>query len=74
MSYILAYEAIDMVTDINVNIQEYFLQHLYKFINLSLNVKQQRDKITEENKDKTIRKEINLVKKDLISFSKLQSN
>ena len=82
MSYILAYEAIDMETNINVNIQEHFLQHLYKFINLSLNVKQQRDKITEENKDKTIRKErhkeftkeINLVKKDLTSFSELQSN
>ncbi len=57
MSYILAYEAIDIETNINVNIQEHFLQHLYKFINLSLNVKQQRDKITEENKDKTIRKE-----------------
>ena len=82
MSYILAYEAIDMETNINVNIQENFLQHLYKFIKLSLNVKQQRDKITEENKDKTIRKEqhkeftkeINLVKKDLTSFSELQSN
>lgn len=82
MSYILAYEAIDMETNINVNIQEHFLQHLYKLINLSLNVKQQRDKITEENKDKTIRKEkhkeftkeINLVKKDLTSFSDLQSN
>jgi hypothetical protein len=82
MSYILAYEAIDMETNINVNIQEHFLQHLYKFINLSLNVKQERDKIAEENKDKTIRKEkhkeftkeINLVKKDLTSFSNLLSN
>jgi hypothetical protein len=82
MSYILAYEAIDMETNINVNIQEHFLQHLYKFINLSLNIKQERDKITKENKDKTIRKEkhkeftkeINLVKKDLTSFSELKSN
>jgi len=82
MSYILAYEAIDMETNINVNIQEHFLQHLYKFINISLNIKQERDKITEENKDKTIRKEkhkeftkeINLVKKDLTSFSELKSN
>jgi len=82
MSYILAYEAIDMDTNINVNIQEHFLQHLYKFINISLNVKQERDKITKENIDKTIRKEkhkeftseINLVKKDLTSFSELKSN
>jgi hypothetical protein len=82
MSYILAYEAIDMETNINVNIQEHFLQHLYKFINILLDVKGKRDKITEENKDKTIRKEkhkeltseINLVKKDLTSFSELKSN
>jgi hypothetical protein len=82
MSYILAYEAIDMETNINVNIQEHFLQHLYKFINISLDIKSKRDKITEENKDKTIRKEkhkeltseINLVKKDLTSFSELKSN
>jgi hypothetical protein len=82
LSYILAYEAIDMETNINVNIQEHFLQHLYKFINISLDVKSKRDKITEENKDKTIRKEkhkeltseINLVKKDLTSFSELKSN
>ncbi len=82
MSYILAYEAIDMETNINVNIQEHFLQHLYKFINISLDVKGKRDKITEENKDKTIRKEkhkeltseINLVKKDLTSFAELKSN
>ena len=82
LSYILAYEAIDMETNINVNIQEHFLQHLYKFINILLDVKGKRDKITEENKDKTIRKEkhkeltseINLVKKDLTSFSELKSN
>jgi hypothetical protein len=82
MSYILAYEAIDMETNINVNIQEHFLQHLSKFINISLDVKGKRDKITEENIDKTIRKEkhkeftseINLVKKDLTSFSELKSN
>lgn len=82
MSYILAYEAIDMETNINVNVQEYFLQHLYKFINISLDVKDKRDKITEENKNKTIRKEkhkeflkeINLVKNDLSSLGELKSN
>ena len=82
MSYILAYEAIDMETNINVNIQEHFLQHLYKFINISLDVKSKREKITEENKDKTIRKEkhkeltkeINLVKRDFTSFSEMKSN
>jgi len=82
LSFILAYEAIDMVTNINVNIQEHFLQHLYKFINLSLDVKKHKDNITKENKDKNIRKEkhkeftseINKVKKDLTSFNDLTSN
>jgi hypothetical protein len=44
-----------METNINVNIQEHFLQHLYKFINILLDVKGKKNKITEENKNKTIR-------------------
>merc|ERR1711998_660159 len=31
LSYILAYEAIDMITNINNNIQEHFLDHLNKY-------------------------------------------
>jgi hypothetical protein len=35
MSYILAYEAIDMITNIENNIREHFIQHLNKFVNIS---------------------------------------
>ncbi len=82
LSYILAYEAIDMITNINNNIQEYFIDHLHKYINIVFDVKKQKDEITKNNKDKEERKqlhkalydEINKVKKDLISFDELTSN
>ena len=38
MSYILAYEAIDMTTNIHVNIQEHFVQHLNKFVNITFDL------------------------------------
>jgi hypothetical protein len=76
LSYILAYEAIDMITNINNNIQKHFIDHLNKYVNIIFDVKKQRDVITKNNKDKEIRKqlhkalyeEINKVKKDLITF------
>jgi hypothetical protein len=82
LNYVLAYEAIDIVKNINVNISEHFIQHLNKFINISLEVKEKRDKITKDNKDLKIRKEkhkefaqeINKVKKDLTSFNELESD
>ena len=77
LSYILAYEAIDMITNINNNIQEHFIDHLNKYVNINFDIKSKRDKITKGNKDKLIRKELhkNLtdefkkVKNDLISFT-----
>jgi len=45
-----------METNINVNIQEHFLQHLYKFINILLDVKGKINKITKKNKDKLLEK------------------
>ena len=36
LSYILAYEAIDMITNINNNIQEHFIDHLNKYVNINL--------------------------------------
>ena len=36
LNYVLAYEAIDIVKNINVNISEHFIQHLHKFININL--------------------------------------
>jgi hypothetical protein len=82
LNYVLAYEAIDIVKNINVNISEHFIQHLNKFINIGLNVKKSRDQITKDNKDLKVRKEkhkefnqeINKVKKDLTSFNKLESD
>lgn len=82
LPYILAYEAIDMITNISNNIQEHFIDYLNKYVNIIFNVKTTRDEITKTNKDKTIRKqlhnqlfdEFNKVKKDLITFGELTSN
>jgi hypothetical protein len=82
LPYILAYEAIDMMTNINNNIQEHFINHLNKYVNIVFDIKKQRDEITKNNKDKKIRKqlhkklyeEINKVKKDLITFNDLKSD
>jgi hypothetical protein len=82
LSYVLPYEAIDMITNINNNIQEYFIDHLNKYVNIVFNIKEKSAKITTENKDKIIRKqlhkqlydEIGKVKKDLTHFGDLTSN
>ena len=82
LSYILAYEAIDMINNINNNIQEHFIDHLNKYVNIIFNVKAKIDEITKNNKDKIIRKELhkqnyeeyNKVKKDLITFGELTSD
>jgi len=82
LPYILAYEAIDMITNINNNIQEHFINHLNKYVNIIFDVKNKRDEITKNNKDKIIRKElhkqlyeeINKVKKDLITFGSFTSD
>jgi hypothetical protein len=81
LPYILAYEAIDMTTNINNNIQEHFIDHLNKYVNLIFKVKEKSAEITKINKDKVVRKElhnqlydeINKVKKDLISFDEPKS-
>ena len=82
MSYILAYEAIDMITNIENNIREHFIQHLNKFVNISFKLKDSMDKITKETKDKELRKqqkkelynEIKKVKDDILSFDELKSD
>jgi len=82
LSYILPYEAIDMITNINNNIQEHFINHLNKYVNIVFNLKEKRDEITKNNKDKIIRKELhkqiydefNKVKKDLITFGDFTSD
>ena len=82
LSYILPYEAIDMMTNIANNIQEHFLQHLFKYVHLVFDIKNKSNQITINNKDKVIRKqlhkelynEIKKVKDDLISFGELTSD
>jgi len=82
LSYILAYEAIDMITNINNNIQEHFIDHLNKYVNITFNYKDKKEQITKKNKDKIIRKELhkNLneelrrIKNDLISFNPLTAD
>jgi hypothetical protein len=81
LPYILAYEAIDMTTKINNNIQEHFIDHLNKYVNLTFQMKEKSGEITKNNKDKAIRKELhkqlydefNKIKKDLISFEEPKS-
>ena len=83
LSYILAYEAIDMEKNINVNITEHFFQHLNKFVNISFNYKDRKDEIAkmdlnkEEKKKKyfELNKEFRDIKTDLTSLDKkLTSN
>ena len=74
LSYILPYESIDMITNINNNIQEHFISHLNRYVNVVFNLKSQRESITKNTKDKVLRKELhkqlyqefNNIKKDLI--------
>ena len=76
LSYILPYEAIDMITNIENNIKEHFIQHLNKLVNIKYDVRNKSDQITKDNEDKEIRKklkkelyeEINKVKYDLLSL------
>jgi hypothetical protein len=81
MNYILAYEAIDMATNINNNIQENYFQYVNKFVNVSFQLKDKLKKITDKYKTKDARKkhkkalydEFKLIKNDLLSFSELKS-
>ena len=45
LSYVLAYEAIDMSSNIETNIQEHFINHLTKYINIMINKKGRVEKI-----------------------------
>jgi hypothetical protein len=76
LSYILAYEAIDIEKNINNNIQEHFITHLNQFVNYSFNLQEQKDEI-KKIKDKELRKEkykslsieYKKVKDDLVSLT-----
>ena len=71
-----------MTTNINNNIQEHFIDHLNKYVNIVFSIKEKSAQITKENKDKIIRKElhknlydeIGKVKNDLIHFTDFTSD
>lgn len=76
LSYILPYEAIDMVTNINNNISEHFIDHINKYVNLVFDVKNQLNFITNNTTNKEVRKQMKKIvydfvkdiKYDLLSF------
>ncbi len=82
LTYILGYEAIDMLTNINTNIQERFIKHLNKYINIVFNFKEKKDQITKETNDKISRKilhqalytELYKIKKDIVQFGEFESD
>ena len=82
LSYILAYEAIDMITNINNNIEMHLVNHINKYVNLHFELKKEKEIITKENKDKEIRKKkhkelyakIRKVKNDLLCFNDFTSD
>jgi hypothetical protein len=80
----MAYEAIDIVKNINNNISEHFIDYVNKFVNVSFKIKEKIKDIT-KNKDltdvekKQQKEEIydkhRLIKKDILSFdTKLDSD
>ncbi len=79
LSYILAYEAIDMITNIENNIKEHFISHLSKYVNYVFDIKNKSNEITKNYTDKELRKEkhkelyneIYKVKNDLLRFDEV---
>ncbi len=77
LSYILAYEAIDMVTNIKNNISEHFLSHLAKFVHITFNFKGLIQNINDTVENKQLRKELksmmykefNKIINDIVSFN-----
>jgi len=74
-NFILAYEAIDVIKNIENNITEHFVDNVNRFINTTFNVKQEIEKINKKNisdeKKKEERKvfydEIRKIKTDLLT-------
>ena len=84
LNYVMAYETIDIVKNINNNISEHFIDYVNKFVNVSFNVKKQIKNITgnknlsdveKKDKKKEIYTNYRLIKKDILRFDeKLESN
>lgn len=77
MNFILAYEAIDVVKNIENNISEHFVDRINKFVNITFGLKQKlyaidKLKITKDDKKerkKLITTELRLVKNDLLQLN-----
>jgi hypothetical protein len=76
LGYLLAYEAIDIVKNINNNIKEHFVDHVHKFVNVTFNwksriaeINKRTDKNNEEKKQlrKKLYEEFFNIKKDLLN-------
>ncbi len=75
MSYILAYEAIDMTTNIYINVREHYLQQLNKLVNITFKFKDQINQIKEKfkktetikEKKKELYEEFKQIKDDLLN-------
>ena len=50
LSYILAYEQIDMITNMKVNIQEHYTDHIKKFINITFDTRNKMKQIDNNKK------------------------
>ena len=74
MNFIMAYEAIDTVKNIENNISEHFIDYVNKFVNITFNVKDKLNKVDKlkisKEEKKTMKKEISTefrkVKNDLL--------
>lgn len=73
LSFVLKYEAMDILTNIEVNITEHYIDHLYKFVNIYFKLKQKLIKLKEITNKDTQKKvseemfnELNKIKRDLI--------
>jgi phage tail tube protein FII len=76
LGYLLAYEAIDIVKNINNNIKEHYVEHVNKFVNVSLEwknkiaeINKMKEKNNEEKKQlrKKLYEDFFNVKKDLLN-------
>ena len=67
LNFIIAYEAIDIVKNINNNISEHFIDYVNKFVNVSFNIKEKIKNIT-KNKDLTDTKKKQQKKKFMINI------
>jgi len=80
LSYILSYEAIDIVKNINNNIKEHLFDHIKKYININFDkkskieeIKKINDKELKKEKYKELNKEFNDIYSDLITIRSILS-